>query len=104
MTSYVMRVMDWGSVVCSSDLAGVGLSSALATAVAVASSDAGILPQPFQVVHVPGAGGTIGSRQVKDAAPDGYTILAFNESLATANALGILIGRASCKERECQVV
>src|SRR3546814_12597733 len=54
--------------------AGVGLSSALATAVAVASSDAGILPQPFQVVHVPGAGGTLGPPPVQDAAPAGYTI------------------------------
>src|SRR3546814_13150153 len=51
--------------------AGVGLSSALATAVAVASSDAGILPPPFQVVHVPGPGGTIGSRHAQDAAPAG---------------------------------
>ncbi|MGY8659665.1 MAG: tripartite tricarboxylate transporter substrate-binding protein, partial [Verrucomicrobiales bacterium] len=34
-----------------------------------------LLPEPLVILNVPGAGGTIGSRRVRDAAPDGYTIL-----------------------------
>lgn len=42
------------------------------------------LGQPIAVVNMGGASGTIGSRYVKDAAPDGYTILGSHDVIATA--------------------
>ena len=47
-----------------------------------------LLPQPLVVVNVPGAGGTIGGRQVKDAEPDGYTILCLHDGILTAKHSG----------------
>lgn len=47
------------------------------------------LDQPVVIVNVPGAGGTIGSRQAKDADADGYTILNLHDGLLTASALGV---------------
>lgn len=49
----------------------------------------GRLEQPVVVVNVPGAGGSIGSRQAKDADADGYTILNIHDGLLTAAALGV---------------
>ncbi|MDB4416202.1 tripartite tricarboxylate transporter substrate-binding protein, partial [Akkermansiaceae bacterium] len=37
--------------------------------------DHDLLPEPLVVVNVPGAGGTIGSRRVRNAPPDGHMIL-----------------------------
>ncbi len=42
------------------------------------------LGQPIAVVNMAGASATIGSRHVKDAAPDGYTILGSHDVIATA--------------------
>ncbi len=47
-----------------------------------------LLPQPIVVVNVPGAGGTIGSRQVMNAEPDGYTILCLHDGMITAKHSG----------------
>ncbi|MFP4209913.1 MAG: tripartite tricarboxylate transporter substrate binding protein [Alkalispirochaeta sp.] len=48
-----------------------------------------ILDQPVVVTNVPGSGGTIGAAQVKDAEPDGYTILVHQLSLSIAEAAGM---------------
>ena len=45
------------------------------------------LGQPVHVANVGGAGGVLGSRQVANAAPDGYTLLLNHVGLATAPAL-----------------
>jgi tripartite-type tricarboxylate transporter receptor subunit TctC len=42
------------------------------------------LGQPIAVVNMGGASATIGSRNVKDAPPDGYTILGSHDVIATA--------------------
>jgi len=45
------------------------------------------LNQPVNVVNAAGAGSVLGSRQVANAAPDGYTILMNHMGLSTAPAL-----------------
>ncbi|MEM8952628.1 MAG: tripartite tricarboxylate transporter substrate-binding protein [Verrucomicrobiota bacterium] len=51
--------------------------------------DENLLPQPLVVINVPGAGGSIGSRRVKDALADGYTLLNLHEGIITAKYAGI---------------
>ena len=48
------------------------------------------LGQPVVVVNVTGAGGNLGNRQGKDAAPDGYTITMVHESLITSPLVGMV--------------
>jgi len=50
--------------------------------------DANLLPQPMVVINVPGAGGTVGSRRVRDAKPDGYTILNLHEGIFSSKYSG----------------
>ena len=47
-----------------------------------------LLPEPLVILNIPGAGGTIGSRRVRDAAPDGYTILNLHEGILTSKYAG----------------
>lgn len=47
-----------------------------------------LLPQPLVIINVPGAGGTIGSRRVKNALADGYTLLLLHEGILTAKHSG----------------
>lgn len=47
-----------------------------------------LLPEPLVILNVPGAGGTIGSRRVRDTAPDGYTILNLHEGILTSKYAG----------------
>lgn len=49
-----------------------------------------ILGVPIVVKNSPGGGGAVASRQVKAAAPDGYTILALHQGLITAQVLGVV--------------
>ncbi len=45
-------------------------------------------PKPFIVRNVGGAGGTMGSRQARDATPDGYTIMCLHDGIYTAQHYG----------------
>ena len=53
-----------------------------------AIADHQLLPEPLAIINLEGAGATIGSRRVKDAPPDGYTILQLHEAIMTAQAMG----------------
>lgn len=53
-----------------------------------AIEDKNLLPQKLVMINVPGAGGTIGSRRVKNARPDGYTLLLLHEGIMTAKYSG----------------
>ena len=48
-----------------------------------------LLPQPLAIVNQAGAGGSIGARAVKDAEPDGYTILFHQIALLVQDANGM---------------
>ncbi len=65
-----------------------GGSSALARQLQAALEKYKLLPKPVAVVNVTGAGGTVGSRRVKDAKPDGYTFLQIHGSLFATKASG----------------
>ncbi len=49
-----------------------------------------LLEQPMVVVNVPGGAATIGMRQVRDADPDGYTLLYIHQTMMTAELTGTL--------------
>jgi putative tricarboxylic transport membrane protein len=48
------------------------------------------LPQPLVVVNNGAAGGTVGTRMIKDADKDGYTIGIWHMGLLTAPAMGVV--------------
>jgi tripartite-type tricarboxylate transporter receptor subunit TctC len=48
------------------------------------------LGQPIAVANVVGGGTSIGNRQVRDATPDGHTVLAVHQALLTAAALKVM--------------
>ncbi len=48
------------------------------------------LGQPIVVVNINGAGGSLGTRKVKDSAPDGYTALFFHPSMFLNKILGLV--------------
>ena len=49
-----------------------------------------LLPQPLVVINNAAAGGTAGTRLVRDSEPDGYTIGMFHMGLLTAPAMGVV--------------
>jgi tripartite-type tricarboxylate transporter receptor subunit TctC len=49
----------------------------------------GKFPQPVVVVNKPGAAGSLGTAEVTDAEPDGYTILSSHIGIAINEALGV---------------
>ncbi len=53
-----------------------------------AINDYELMPQPLVVVNKPGGGTSIGSSYVKDARPDGYTVLCLHEALMVAKSTG----------------
>jgi len=50
----------------------------------------GVFGQNIVVVNMDGAGGTIGTRAVMEAEPDGYTIGFWHEGLITSRAMGVV--------------
>ncbi|MEM7696939.1 MAG: tripartite tricarboxylate transporter substrate binding protein [Verrucomicrobiota bacterium] len=48
----------------------------------------GVSSHPWVIVNVPGVGGTIGSRRVRQARPDGYTLLNLHDGIFTARLAG----------------
>jgi tripartite-type tricarboxylate transporter receptor subunit TctC len=65
-----------------------GGTDTFARIVKKAIEDDRLLPQPIVIINLDGAGGTIGSRRVKNAKPDGYTILILHEAIVTAQYSG----------------
>ncbi len=55
-----------------------------------AIEDDQLLPVPVVIHNRGGAGATIGSRYVRDAAPDGYTVLLLHEAIITAKYSGMV--------------
>ncbi len=65
-----------------------GASDAFARIIKQAIEENDLLPEPLVIVNVGGAGGTIGSRRVKDARPDGYTVLLLHDAIVMAKHSG----------------
>jgi len=65
-----------------------GGTSALGRFYQQAIQDEKFLPKPMPIMYMPGAGGTVGARQVLNSAPDGYTLLLWNISLFGSKAMG----------------
>src|SRR3546814_6563442 len=88
-TAYEMRISDWSSDVCSSDLCPVYISSTCALSVPVrfhCSTNCGCARLAIRVVTTPAAGST--TRAIT----------------ASSGEIQNKIGRASCRERVCQYV
>ncbi len=62
-----------------------------------------VLGQPIALANVVGGGTSIGNRQVRDAAPDGYTALAIHQALLTAAALKVMDFGPEAFEKVAQV-
>jgi tripartite-type tricarboxylate transporter receptor subunit TctC len=62
-----------------------------------------VLGQPIAVANVVGGGTSIGNRQVRDAAPDGYTALAIHQALLTAATLRVMDFGPEAFEKVAQV-
>ena len=65
-----------------------GGTDAFARIIKQAIEENNLLPQPLVIVNVGGASGTIGSRRVKDARPDGYTVLLLHDAIVMAKYSG----------------
>ncbi|WP_439579179.1 Bug family tripartite tricarboxylate transporter substrate binding protein [Elioraea sp.] len=48
------------------------------------------IPRNVVIVNMAGAGGTIGTRAIRDAAPDGHTIGFWHDGLVTSRAMGVV--------------
>jgi tripartite-type tricarboxylate transporter receptor subunit TctC len=66
-----------------------GAIDGLARAFQRAFEETGALGQNVVIVNMAGAGGTIGTRAIKDATPDGHTIGLWHDGLVTSKAMGV---------------
>lgn len=62
-----------------------------------------VLGQPIAISNVVGGGTSIGNRQVRDAAPDGHTVLAIHQALLTAATLRVMDFGPEAFEKVAQV-
>ena len=67
-----------------------GMTDTIARMFQRAINEKKYLPQNLAVVNVPGPGGTVGSRQVKDSEPDGYSILIMHMGVLAAKRIGLV--------------
>ncbi len=67
-----------------------GGSDAYARLFKTAIDENHLLPVPLVIHNRGGAGATIGSRYVRDASPDGYTVLLLHEAIITAKYSGMV--------------
>ncbi len=67
-----------------------GETDGLARLLQRAIADKQLLPEKIVVVNLPGAGGTIGTRRLKESEPDGYTIGIWHSGIVTSKAMGIV--------------
>mgnify|MGYP002624162634 CR=1 FL=1 len=65
-----------------------GGTDAFARIIKKAIEENNLLSQPLVIVNVGGASGTIGSRRVKNARPDGYTVLLLHDAIVMAKYSG----------------
>lgn len=65
-----------------------GSSDTFARVIQRAIEEHHLLPRPIVIINRGGAGGTIGSRFVKDSEPDGYTILLLHDAILSAREAG----------------
>ncbi|MBN7784126.1 tripartite tricarboxylate transporter substrate binding protein [Ponticoccus gilvus] len=65
-----------------------GGTDALARAVQASIEKSDLLPVPVAVVNADGAAGTVGSRSVLSAEPDGHTILQIHQEMFSVSAIG----------------
>ena len=68
-----------------------GSSDTFVRVIQKAITDGGMFDQPVVIINQGGGSGTIGSRTVKDAEPDGYTLLNLHEAMMTAQASGKVV-------------
>ncbi len=66
-----------------------GTSDIYARVIARIMEENKILPQPVVILNVAGAGSAVGSRQVKDSPPDGYTYLISHQAIITSQIMGL---------------
>lgn len=67
-----------------------GNTDGLARMFQKAIQDDKLLGKPLVIVNVGGAGGSIGARRVKDADPDGYTLLLMHIALLSGQGSGMI--------------
>ncbi len=49
-----------------------------------------IIPEKTVILNLPGAGGTLGTRKIKESPPDGYTIGLWTPGIVTSKTMGIV--------------
>lgn len=67
-----------------------GETDSLARLIQRAIAEKGLLSEKMVIVNMPGAGGTLGTRKIKQAKPDGYTIGLWHSGIVTSKAMGIV--------------
>src|SRR3546814_3987277 len=109
-TAYEMRISDWSSDVCSSDLAGRCvirrrhryMPARQSRAIHWMHSDAS---PKYTQRSMPGPGPGASASNNARPSPANITLITPGACHSTSSGLaGVEIGRASCRERECQYV